>query len=114
MTIAEFQDLPLQEQEEALKQGEYISTREYYRQKLDLYSLFDFFVEVWHETETGHPFKAIVITDDEIIKQYAGDILGEVDVFLCGPPLMTKIVCKALRTLNVSDSRIHFERFTLP
>jgi len=51
---------------------------------------------------------------DEIIKQYAGDILDEVDVFLCGPPLMTKIVCEALRTLNVKDSRIHFERFTLP
>lgn len=55
---------------------------------------------------TGH------VTPD-LIKQYASDILGDADVYLCGPPIMMDKVITAMRTLGVSDKKIHYERFTI-
>ena len=49
----------------------------------------------------------------EIIEKHAGEMLSDAHVYLCGPPVMMDKVSQALQALNVSDSRIHYERFTL-
>lgn len=49
----------------------------------------------------------------EIIKQCAGDALGEADVYVCGPPLMMDMVFDELKALGVEDRRIHYERFAV-
>ncbi len=49
----------------------------------------------------------------EIIKECCGELLSDADVYLCGPPPMMKQVIRALRTLGVRGSRIHYERFAL-
>jgi predicted ferric reductase len=46
-----------------------------------------------------------------LIKKYAGDLAG-IEIFICGPPIMMKLVLNTLQSLNVSKSKIHFERFT--
>jgi len=56
--------------------------------------------------ETGY------VTGD-VIERYAGESLGDVDVYLCGPPPMMDKVAKALRQLGVDASRMHYERFSL-
>jgi predicted ferric reductase len=50
---------------------------------------------------------------NEIIDKYAGDVVSEAHVYLCGPPVMMDKVIKSLHSLNVSDKRIHYERFTI-
>lgn len=50
------------------------------------------------------------LIDMAVIQKYAGDI-REMEVFLCGPPPMIKMVRKELRKLRVPKSRIHFELF---
>ena len=49
----------------------------------------------------------------ELIDKYAGHILDQAHVYLCGPPVMMDKVIKALRELKVIDKRIHYERFTI-
>jgi ferredoxin-NADP reductase len=49
----------------------------------------------------------------ELIEKYAGDILKQAHVYLCGPPVMMDKVLSALRSLNVEGKRIHYERFTI-
>lgn len=46
-----------------------------------------------------------------LIQKYGGD-LKEKEFFLCGPPIMMKLVLRELKTLNVPQTRIHFERFS--
>ncbi len=48
-----------------------------------------------------------------IIAECAGDIMAGSDIYLCGPPGMMKSVRAQLRSLGVSGSRIHMEKFTL-
>ncbi len=52
--------------------------------------------------------------DDRAIQELAGAFLPRADVFLCGPPALMEQLHRSLRRLGVRDSRIHFERFTLP
>lgn len=49
----------------------------------------------------------------EVIEKYAGDILKDAHVYVCGPPGMMNKVITALYELNIGDKRIHHERFTL-
>lgn len=49
----------------------------------------------------------------EIIEKYAGDMLDNAHIYLCGPPVMMDKVIKALYELKVTDNRIHYERFTI-
>lgn len=56
--------------------------------------------------ETGY------VTED-ILKNYAGAILEQADVYLCGPPPMTVKVEKTLLEMGVNQHRIHYERFSL-
>jgi len=50
--------------------------------------------------------------DEKWIREHAASMLDEAEIFLCGPPPMMDSVLKALETLKVSGSRIHYERFT--
>jgi len=50
--------------------------------------------------------------DAEKIRRVASDV-AERDVYLCGPPVMMKDVLKALATMGVPRSAIHWERFSL-
>ena len=50
---------------------------------------------------------------EEIIKRHAGDTLSEAHIYLCGPPPMMRMVIRTLRSMAVSTSRIHYERFAL-
>lgn len=49
----------------------------------------------------------------EIIREHAGELLGEAEVYLCGPPGFMRSMRKALKSLGVSRRRIHYERFAL-
>jgi predicted ferric reductase len=49
--------------------------------------------------------------DKEKIQRLAPDFM-EREVYLCGPPPMTKAVLAALRDLGTPKSQIHFERFS--
>ncbi|HCE45282.1 MAG TPA: oxidoreductase [Lentisphaeria bacterium] len=50
--------------------------------------------------------------DKEKISRFVPDI-PEREVFLCGPPMMMKLVRASLSELNVPKARIHFEKFAL-
>jgi predicted ferric reductase len=49
----------------------------------------------------------------EIIKQEAGSVLKQADVYLCGPSMMMRSVMNALESLGVDKRKIHYERFTI-
>ena len=49
--------------------------------------------------------------DAALIKKYGGNFSGK-EIFICGPPIMMKLVLKALKSLKVRKKQIHFERFT--
>lgn len=53
------------------------------------------------------------LLNGEIMKECAGRLLPESDVYLCGPPPMMDVVLQELKALGVGRSRIHSERFTL-
>lgn len=48
-----------------------------------------------------------------VIRAFAGDLLAAADVYVCGPPPMMANVLAALRSLGVTRSRVHYERFAL-
>ena len=49
MEIKDFATLSLKDKEEFLKEnGKYIITRDYYNQRIDLYSMDNYFVEIWY------------------------------------------------------------------
>jgi predicted ferric reductase len=48
----------------------------------------------------------------EIVEKYVDDT-DAAEFFVCGPPIMMKIIVPLLRSLGVPRSRIHFERFAL-
>jgi predicted ferric reductase len=49
----------------------------------------------------------------EIIRNSAGELLKDADVFLCGPPALMDAILRMLRSLGVPAKRIHYERFAL-
>jgi len=49
----------------------------------------------------------------EMLKEQAGELLGQADIYLCGPAVMMVQVIKDLSLLGVPESRMHYERFTL-
>ncbi len=49
----------------------------------------------------------------DIIKEHAGPILENAHVYLCGPPTMMDKIIDELRSLDVKDRRIHYERFAI-
>ena len=70
LTARDFQHMPMNMQIDILmKNGTPITSREHEKRKIDLYSLYDFFVEVWYftcdvvEQEPSEPDKLDIITD---------------------------------------------------
>jgi predicted ferric reductase len=55
---------------------------------------------------TGH-------IDEVMLKQLLSGCSREANVFVCGPPPMMDVVCKALRGIGYQGSRIHSERFSI-
>ena len=51
--------------------------------------------------------------NEQIIRDYAGDILGHAHVYVCGPPRMMEKVISCLKTVGIKTDRIHYERFAL-
>jgi predicted ferric reductase len=49
----------------------------------------------------------------DVIRQQANNVLGQADVYLCGPPAMMKQVINALSSLGVTKGHIHYEKFTI-
>lgn len=67
----EFQKLSLQERAEVLfEQGTFIALRQYYNQRLVLYTLFNFFVEIWYSPVENRIEKIEILKDDKIINLY--------------------------------------------
>ncbi len=53
------------------------------------------------------------LIDRDRIESFAGDFLGDANIYFCGPPPMMDIVEDGLHELEVDESRIHSERFSL-
>jgi len=51
--------------------------------------------------------------DIELIQKYAGDILSEAGIFVCGPVAMMDMVTSCLKDAGIPAKRIHSERFTV-
>jgi predicted ferric reductase len=49
----------------------------------------------------------------EIIHKHAGQTLPKAHVYLCGPPVMMEKVLEVLHALEIRNSKIHYERFSL-
>jgi predicted ferric reductase len=50
--------------------------------------------------------------DEDLLRRYVAEI-EDPQIFLCGPPAMTKGVRRALGALGIPRSRIHYEQFAL-
>lgn len=71
MDKTKFQDLSNHDRGEILfKQGEYIAAREYYNHRINLYSLYDFFVEAWYFPPDNKITDIKVIIDDKGLDPY--------------------------------------------
>lgn len=51
--------------------------------------------------------------NEQIIREYASDILGYAHVYVCGPPPMMEKVISCLKTIGIKTNKIHYERFAL-
>jgi predicted ferric reductase len=47
----------------------------------------------------------------ELIRAHAGDLIGQADAYVCGPPAMMNAVTATLRSLGMPRKRIHSEVF---
>lgn len=50
--------------------------------------------------------------DDELLQQRVPDLVGR-DVYVCGPPGISRAVRRALRAAGLPDAQLHEERFAL-
>ena len=59
-----------QKGEYVFQEGDYIVLREYYNHRINLYSLFDFFVEVWYFPAENKIEEIEVMESEKILDQY--------------------------------------------
>ena len=59
-----------QKGEYVFQESDYIGLREYYNHRINLYSLFDFFVEVWYFPAENKIEKIDVLESEKILDQY--------------------------------------------
>lgn len=59
-----------QKGEYVFQEGDYIGLREYYNHRINLYSLSDFFVEVWYFPAENKIEKIEVMESEKILDQY--------------------------------------------
>lgn len=69
MTKAEFQDLPFEENGIVFTKGAYIAVRSFYNHRINLYSLYDFFVGAWYFPPENRITKLKVV-DDKVLDLY--------------------------------------------
>ncbi len=60
-----------------------------------------------------HNGKSLRYVNEQIIREYASDILGYAHVYVCGPPPMMEKVISCLKTIGIKTNKIHYERFAL-
>lgn len=72
ITLQDFNKIDLKSKgEKTFLEGKFISSRDYYNQRLVLYSLDDFFVEVWYEPGSNSIGKIEGLSgDDKRIDRY--------------------------------------------
>ena len=71
ITKHKFRNLDIDRKGEyVFQEGEYIGLREYYNHKINLYSLFDFFVEVWYFPEENKIEKIEVMESEKNLDLY--------------------------------------------
>ena len=68
----------VQKGEYVFQEGEYIGLREYYNHRINLYSLFDFFVEVWYFPAENKIEKIEVMESEKTLDLYI-DKMNELD-----------------------------------
>jgi len=83
-----------------------------FRRELDQLGDWIRVVHVLSEPGEGWDGPTGLVTAD-MIHRYAGQLLPRAQVYLCGPPPMTKSLLAELRSMGVERSRIHHERFSL-
>jgi len=59
-----------QKGEYVFQEGDYIGLREYYNHRINLYSLFDFFVEVWYSPGINKIEKIEVLESEKTLDLY--------------------------------------------
>ena len=70
MTKTEFQELSFDQKGIVFAEGKYIAAREYYNHKINLYSLYDFFVEVWYFPPENRITDIKAVTNDKTLDIY--------------------------------------------
>ena len=71
MTQSQFNILPLDKKADLLfTTGNYCGVREYYNYKLNLYSIDDFFAEVWYNPEDNKIEKIEAVNDSKVLDRY--------------------------------------------
>ena len=75
ITKQKFQRLPFKKKGELVfKEGEYVAVRSYYNYKVQLYSLYGFFVEVWYHPENNAIDKVELLESEKALNLYLADI----------------------------------------
>lgn len=71
ITKSKFRTLDLdQKGEYVFQKGDYIGVSGYYNYRINLYSLYDFFVEVWYEPEENKIEKIELLESDKNLDLY--------------------------------------------
>ena len=66
-----FRQLSIRQRGEyVFQEGDYIGLRQYYNHRINLYSLFDFFVEVWYLAAENKIEKIEVLESEKILDLY--------------------------------------------
>ncbi len=75
MTKDNFNDLSLNQKGSLLfPNGTYIAVRDYYNYKVQLYSLWGFYVEVWYHPKLNRIDKIEVLENEKSLNLYLSDI----------------------------------------
>lgn len=76
MNINEFDLLDINKKANILfSEGEYCGVRAYYNYKINLYSLSDFFVEVYYSPDNNEIEKIEIVKDDKILDRFIDSML---------------------------------------
>ena len=79
ITKHKFRNLDIDRKSEyVFQEGDYIGLREYYNHRINLYSLFDFFVEVWYFPAENKIEKIEVMESENTLDLYI-DKMNELD-----------------------------------
>ena len=76
-TKTKFRRLSIKQKGEyVFQEGEYIGLREYYNHRINLYSLSDFFVEVWYFPAENKIEKIEILESEKTLDLYIDKMIG--------------------------------------